>query len=237
MRCQYCRCQFRPQRTTRARFCSPRCRVAAHRAKTALPTSSVVLTDNGDLISTALRLHLRRVDPLVADVTYGRGLFWRRHNGVRRLIGSDIRALRGIAVQTDFRALPYRDNYFDAVVLDPPYLHDPGAHHSTDARYGAATMMGAATHDDILDLYRGGITEAARVLKRGGLLLLKCQDEIIGGRQRWSHIELKVIAAESGFVALDLLILAPRARVPIRRRSRQVYARKAHSFLWCLHKP
>jgi hypothetical protein len=107
---------------------------------------SVVLTDNGDLISTALRLHLRRVHPLVADVTYGRGLFWRRHNGVR-LIGSDIRALHGIVVQADFRAMPYRDNCFDAVVLDPPYLHDPGAHHSTDARYGAATM-GAATHDD-----------------------------------------------------------------------------------------
>lgn len=245
MRCQHCRQKFRPQRPTRARFCSPRCRVAAHRAKALPPIPSIVLTDNGDLIHTALRLHLRLADPLVADVTYGRGFFWKRQNGVH-LIGSDIRAAadgidraskpRTSFVQADFRALPYRDHCFDAVVLDPPYLHHPGGHHSTDARYGGAIIGAAASHEDILELYRGGIVEAARVLKRGGLLLVKCQDEIINARQRFSHIELLSVATESGFMALDLLILAPRARVPTRRLARQVHARKAHSYLWCLRK-
>jgi hypothetical protein len=38
---------------------------------------------------------------LVADVTWGHGVFWRRFNGRRRftLIGSDVRALDGISVQ------------------------------------------------------------------------------------------------------------------------------------------
>src|SRR5438093_1039369 len=58
---------------------------------------------------------------LVADVTYGKGVFWKRiAKGDYKLQGTDLRT--GI----DCRKLPYRDSTFDCVVFDPPYMHTPG---------------------------------------------------------------------------------------------------------------
>ena len=184
MNCQNCQKKLpnAVRRGRRPRYCSGRCRVAAHRARNK-PLLGSVMTDNSDLIAAAIKLHLRMASPLFADVTYGPGVFWRRANGVR-LIASDIRPLPGIAVQADFQALPYRDAAFDGLVLDPPYVHHPATHHTTE-RYNSGTTDGM-DHDGILNLYRAGIAEAARVLKPDGILLIKCKDEVESGQQRWS---------------------------------------------------
>jgi hypothetical protein len=39
-------------------------------------------------------------------------------------------------------------------------------------------------HDAIVALYKEGMTEAKRVLKDGGLLFVKCQDEIVGSSSK-----------------------------------------------------
>ena len=58
---------------------------------------------------------------VVADVTYGEGVFWRN-------VPDDLYAVRGTDIQTgvDCRDLPYADGEIDCVVLDPPYMHSPG---------------------------------------------------------------------------------------------------------------
>ena len=64
---------------------------------------------------------------IVADVTYGKGVFWRNvTDGRYELRATDIQD--GV----DCRALPYGDGEVDCVVLDPPYMHSPGgtAHRS-----------------------------------------------------------------------------------------------------------
>jgi hypothetical protein len=93
------------------------------------------------------------------------------------------------------------------------------------------------SHDDIInDLYGGGLEEAWRVLVPGGLAWVKCCDEVIGGRQRWSHIEILRLAERLGFEAIDLFILHRTAQ-PLVRPEPQVHARKNHSFLWIFQKP
>jgi hypothetical protein len=52
-------------------------------------------------------------------------------------------------------------------------------------------------------LIRDGITEAARVLRVGGYLLLKCQDQVCSGRPRWQTIEFTNHAATVGFDLVD----------------------------------
>ena len=75
-------------------------------------------------------------DSVVADVTYGKGAFWREVPAGRyRLRATDLRD--GI----DCRQLPYGDGSIDCVVLDPPYMHSPGgtahqAHSAFEAHYG-----------------------------------------------------------------------------------------------------
>jgi hypothetical protein len=193
-----------------------------------------VHSNNSALISAVARLYLPD-GALVADVTWGFGVFWRRFNGRRRftLIGSDIRDadLPGVRVRTDFRQLPYTDAGVDVVVLDPPYMHC--GHYINNHRYGAA-LTNDMRHPEIMELYRTGMIEALRVLRPGGTLWVKCKDEN-DHKQYWTHITLHNIGLELGLQPIDLFVLAPRP-APTRRWRRQIHARKTHSYLWIFRK-
>ncbi len=88
------------------------------------PTNNLVFsarTDgNDDVFPRILGLYLAP-GSIVADVTYGKGVFWKRiPKDLYKLKQSDI--IDGI----DCRDLPYKDGEIDCVVLDPPYMHSPG---------------------------------------------------------------------------------------------------------------
>lgn len=166
----------------------------------------------------------------IADVTFGKGNFWRNiDTSIYEFYPSDI--LTGI----DLRILPYPDALLDVLVLDPPYVHSAGSFKINGA-YNNQSITG--NHATVIELYRAGMKEAFRVLKRGGLLLVKCQDIVEGGTQRWSHIIIEALARELGFKAVDLFILHQNT-IPINRIKRwgkQVHARRNHSYLWVFRK-
>jgi hypothetical protein len=193
-----------------------------------------VYGDNSALISAVSRLYVNEGD-VIADVTWGFGVFWKRFREGRRqrftVIGSDIRETgqvgAGMKVQADFRRLPYADASIDIVVLDPPYQHC--GHYLNNHRYGVGLTEGMR-HPQILKLYEDGMAEAVRVLRRKGMLWVKCKDEF-DSKQCWTHIEIYKRAGEMGLQAKDLFVLAPRP-TPTRRHLRQRHALKTHSYLW-----
>jgi hypothetical protein len=136
--------------------------------------------NNADLIAAVARLYIPD-DAVVADVTWGMGVFWKRFTRRRfTLIGSDILGDRpGLKVRADFRQLPYANDSIDVVVLDPPYTHC--GHYANNDRYGSA-LTDHLNHREIMALYREGMIEAKRVLRRGGTLWVKCKDEIESGQ-------------------------------------------------------
>lgn len=193
-------------------------------------TSAIVGGDNADLFLEISKLYLQPGDT-IADVTYGKGAFWRKVDVCQfKMLLSDLRGQHGVQ-RFDLRDLPYLNGSVNVVVLDPPYMHNPGKP-MVDTRYANQKTTKGMYHDDIMDLYRDGIREAKRILKEDGLLMVKCKDEIEGGRQRWSHIGVWQIAVHLGFYAKDLFILIPSSRTSFNRWSRQLHARKIHSYLW-----
>jgi hypothetical protein len=195
--------------------------------------SSAYQGTNAQLIRHVAQLYVPG-GALVADVTYGRGAFW-THTDTSRftLLASD--RLTCPARPYDFRQLPYRAESLDVVVLDPPYIHNPGTHVTNHAYKNAETTAGMY-HADIMQLYRDGMTEAVRVLRGPGQLWVKCKDEVESGTQRWSHLEICTIAVELGLFARDLFILLPHAKPNNMRWPRQQHARKNHSYLWVFTK-
>ena len=154
---------------------------------------------------------------VVADVTYGKGVFWRRVPSDRYdLRTSDI--MNGV----DCRNLPYRDGQVDCVVLDPPYMHSPGgtAHRSHEAFEEHYRNNGSRSkhkyHEAVLDLYRGAGVEAHRVLRDRGVFIVKCQDEVCSNRQRFTHVEIMASYDELGF----------RSRRPLRDDAEQPTGRE-----------
>lgn len=170
---------------------------------------------------------------VIADVTYGKGVFWRNVPAERyRLKASDL--TQGV----DCRDLPYRDGELDCVVFDPPYMHSPGgtahATHKPFENYYRNNATGNKTrskyHEAVLELYTDTGAEVHRVLRDRGVFIVKCQDEVCSNRQRFTHIEIISAYLETGFVAEDLFVVMRNNRPGVSRTAKQVHARKNHSY-------
>lgn len=180
---------------------------------------------NAELIADCHQLGYLRSDWRTLDCTYGHGTFWKMWRP-DELVGTDIdpeKSPHGYGV--DFRELPWPDGFFQCVVLDPPYKLNGTPTEAVDGRYGVDVVD---TRDGRMALIRAGIAECARVLG-GGYLLLKCQDQVNGGKVRWQTIDFTNHARTLGLGLVDRLdILSYR---PQPNGTRQVHARRNASTL------
>jgi ubiquinone/menaquinone biosynthesis C-methylase UbiE len=83
-------------------------------------------------------------------------------------------------------------------------------------------------------LCRDGITEAVRVLRPGGHLLVKCQDQVCSGKVRWQSIDFSMHGIGLGLQLVDRLELVSYRPQPAGRR--QVHARRNHSTMLVLRR-
>lgn len=210
--------------------------VLPRRIQGGVPTTDLVLSartaGNADIFPDVLKLHVPE-GWTVADVTHGGGVFWRNVDVTKyRLLATDIK--QGV----DCRKLPYEAGTIDAVVLDPPYME--GATRNTAYQTGQQAFShyyglqeikqsGDRYHGAILRLYLDACTEAARVLKQSGVLIVKCQDEVCANKQRLTHVEI-INALLADWHCKDLFVVVRTNRPVVSRLLRQVHARKNHSY-------
>jgi len=212
------------------------CRIARGVATNALIFSAYQAT-NDDVFPHILKLYVPE-GSMVADVTYGRGVFWKNvPAGSYDLRATDLR--NGV----DCRKLPYGDTTMDCVVFDPPYMHTPGGtahqnHQNFEAYYyNNGTENGTKKyHEAVLDLYFKGAKEAHRVLKPEGIYIVKCQDEVCANQQRLTHVEIINELTTMGFVIEDLFVVLRMNKPGVSRILRQVHARKNHSYFLVFRK-
>ena len=67
-------------------------------------------------------------------------------------------------------------------------------------------------------------------IRDGGILIVKCQDEVSANRQHLTHVEIINEYAAIGFHAKDLFVLVRTNRPGVSRMKKQVHARKNHSY-------
>ncbi len=217
------------------------------RTQTGENTTNVLMsahvTGNAELFPQILKLHVRD-GAKVADVTYGSGVFWKNVD----LSNYDLKA-SDIATGIDCRSLPYADEEFDALVLDPPYMegllrsnkeHKAGAGSFSAFREyysnGDEVSQGPKWHGAVTDLYFKATDEAHRVLKDRGTFIVKCQDEVSANRQWLTHVEIINYAEKLGFYTKDLFVLVRQNKAGIVRLKKQVHARKNHSYFLIFEK-
>lgn len=119
----------------------------------------------------------------VLDLTYGSGLFWKTYcpDG---LVTNDINREKGADHHYDYRFTEFDDEEFDVVVFDPPFkLNGTGGRGPGDQLYAVDTPSRqlSVMISDMID----GAREAARLVTRGGYLMIKAQDQVYAGKKRW----------------------------------------------------
>jgi len=193
---------------------------------------------NDEVFPQVLRLYVA-AGSTVADVTYGRGVFWRG-------LPADEYVVRASDLKTgvDCRELPYPNESIDCVVFDPPYMHTPGgtAHHGHQNfenyyQNNNASHQEKKYHEAVLDLYFTGACEALRVLRPAGVYIVKCQDEVCANKQRLTHVEIINELCRMGFIVEDLFVLVRRNKPGVSRILVQRHARKNHSYFLVFRKP
>ncbi len=215
--------------------------VAKKRVQGGIATSDVVMSAcvarNAEVFPSILQLHVPQ-GATIADVTYGKGVFWKNvPEHLYKILPSDI------ATGTDCRRLPYSDASLDCLVLDPPYMEglfrktsDHMAGSGTYAAFrnhysdGEETTDGPKWHAAVVDLYFKSGREANRVLKDNGVLIVKCQDEVSANRQNLTHVEIINEYEKIGFYTKDLFIVVRPNKPAVSRLKKQVHARKNHSY-------
>lgn len=199
---------------------------------------------NADIFPRILALHVPKGSK-VADITWGQGVFWKKvPTEDYEVIGSDLKT--GV----DCRKLPYKEEEFDCVVFDPPYMEGffrkseghlggSGTHSAFRKAYSngeATTEGGPKWHAAVVDLYVKGGKEAARVLKKNGIFIVKCQDEVSANRQWLTHVEIINAYDKLGFYARDLFVVVRANQPGVSRIIKQVHARKNHSYFLVFQK-
>ena len=74
------------------------------------------------------------------------------------------------------------------------------------------------------------------VLKPGGVLIVKCQDEVSANKQWLTHVEIINAMAARGYYAKDIFVVVRNNRPIVSRMKKQVHARKNHSYFLVLVK-
>lgn len=138
------------------------------------------------------------VEP-AADLTAGLGVFWGELDDIDVTL-FDIEPKREDVVAFDFR-LDVLPMSYATIVVDPPYKlcgRPSGA--EIDNRYGVVKYR---TPREIDELYRSAIACAAKALTPTGSLLVKSQDQIVGGKLKEQSLLVRAAAAEHGLRVVD----------------------------------
>lgn len=217
------------------------------RTQGGIMTSDLVVSAYNDLNENIfphiLDLHVPKCSK-VADVTWGKGVFW------KQVAKDDYEVLASdIATGVDCRDLPYENESIDCVVLDPPYMegfyrkqNSQKAGSGTHSAFSKAYSNGDEKNDDsrnfgtkkwhaaVTDMYFKAGLEAHRILKKTGVLIVKCQDEVSAGKQWLTHVEIINEYEKYGFYSKDLFIVVRANKPSVSRLKKQVHARKNHSY-------
>jgi hypothetical protein len=198
---------------------------------------SAHVAGNEDVFPLVLELHVPK-GSIVADVTWGKGVFWKKvAEGDYVVRATDLK--RGV----DCRKLPYKNEEIDCVVLDLPYMESllgkdinhfggSGTYNAFRESYSNGNVVEGEPkwHDAVLDLYYKAADEAYRVLRKKGILIVKCQDEVSAGKQRLTHVEIINEYERKGLIAKDLFVVVRRNNASVSRVVKQLHARKNHSY-------
>ena len=183
--------------------------------------------DQNEILQNIINLH---TGPIEADFTYGSGCFYRKIPKPQFCF--DLAPRKAGVIPADVCHLPLKNYSIQSAVFDPPFMARTGPGATLKARFGEIV----GTIKDLWAFYFCAIAEIHRVLKPKGWLVFKCQDGVLSGVNNFTHCVIREQAVSLGFKDKDLFVLLAHHRMNHPAHTRQIHARKFHSYFWVFQK-
>lgn len=183
-----------------------------------------------EIIKNILQLHCNG-ENIECDPTYSKGVFYKKLN--RPKYTFDLYPQDNITIKADCRHLPLSDNSINILMFDPPFVigSGPSLNNSIEGQsIIQKRFTGFKSGEELWKFYRESLDEFYRVIKNGGILIVKSQDVIACSKQWLSHIEIINYAYKIGFYPKDIFILNAKNRLISGKVKNQQHARKYHSY-------
>ena len=200
-----------------------------------IPVRSVY-NSNYEVIKNIMSLY--NIDQFDLDCTYSRGLFWKNLPGPK--IKSDLVPLSDDVLEANSEHLPFGDKTMKSIMYDPPFVISGKMYkeNKDGSSVIAKRFEGYTTYEKLTNNYYKSLIDLYRISKPNGLLVMKCQDTVSGGKNHFTHVMAMTMAMKVGFYPRDLFILLAKMRINSfgGKWNKQEHARKYHSYFWVFEK-
>lgn len=184
-----------------------------------------------EIINNIFKLYIpdRVID---LDPTYSKGNFYKKTNIDSPKLKFDLYPQTEDTVECSADNLPLEDCSVNTIMYDPPFVvGTPNSSKNTVGSNIITNRFGSFKNiEDLWRFYDSSLKEFSRIIKPGGVLIVKCQDTISSSKQYLSHIEMINYGIRHGFYCKDLFIQTTKNRILSGKHKTQVHARKYHCY-------
>jgi hypothetical protein len=195
-----------------------------------------VYNSNYEVIKNIMSLY--NIEQFDLDCTYSKGLFWK--NLPQPKIKSDLIPAYDDVIEANSEYLPFEDNAMKSVMYDPPFVISGKSYkeNKEGSSVIAKRFEGYTTYEKLTSNYYKTLVELYRVCDNGGIVVMKSQDTVSGGKNHFTHVMVMNMAMKIGFYPRDLFILVAKMRINSfgGKWNKQEHARKHHCYYWVFEK-
>ena len=195
-----------------------------------------VCETNYEAIKSIMTLY--EIEQFDLDCTYSTGSFY---DGLPQpKIKSDLEPIGDDVILANSENLPFEDGSMKSIMYDPPFVIVGKTYkeNKKGSSVIAKRFSGFGTFEELKSNYYKSLKELYRITENKGVVVMKCQDQVSGGKNYFSHILIMAMAEQIGFYNKDLFILTSKVRMNSMggRWKKQQHARKYHSYFIVLEK-
>jgi hypothetical protein len=200
-----------------------------------IPVRSVY-NSNYEVIKNIMALY--KIERFDLDCTYSRGLFWKNLPSPK--IKSDLVPLSSEVLEANSEHLPFEDSSMNSIMYDPPFVISGKLYkeNKEGSSVIAKRFEGYTSYEKLTSNYYMSLLELYRICDKNGIVVMKSQDTVSGGKNHFTHVMAMNMAIRIGFYPRDLFILLAKMRINSfgAKWNTQEHARKYHSYFWVFEK-